>query len=56
MECRLAYHRIYKYTSIGRPLEPKYFSNKLVLILMPIAALLGAVTSWLDGGQAMQIR
>ena len=38
----MAYHRIYKYTSIGRPLEPAYPSNKVVLILMPLAAVLGA--------------
>ncbi len=51
----MANHRIYKYSSIGRPLEPDYPSNKVVLILMPLAALLGAVTTWLDGGQAMLI-
>ena len=51
----MAHHRIYKYTSIGRPLEPEYPTNKAVLILMPLAALLGAVTAWLAGGQAMQV-
>lgn len=50
----MAYHRIYKYTSIGRPLEPEYPTNKAVLILMPLAALLGAVTTALDGAQALQ--
>ncbi len=51
----MAHHRIYQYTSIGRPLEPEYPTNKAVLILMPVAALLGAVTAWLDGGQALQV-
>lgn len=51
----MAHHRIYKYTAIGRPLEPEYPANKAVLILLPLAALLGAVTAWLDGGQLLQI-
>ena len=51
----MAHHRIYKYTSIGRPLEPEYPTNKAVLILMPLAALLGAATSWFAGGQATQV-
>ena len=51
----MSYHRIYKYTSIGRPLEPAYWTNKAVLILMPLAALLGAVTAWLGDSQGMQI-
>jgi len=51
----MAHHRIYKYTSIGRPLELQYPTNKAVLILMPVAALLGAVTTWLAGGQLLQV-
>jgi len=51
----MANHRIYKYTSIGRPLDPSYPTNKAVLILMPLAALLGAVIAWFDGGQASQV-
>ena len=51
----MSYHRIYKYTSIGRPLEPAYWTNKAVLILIPLAALLGAVMAWLGDGQGMQI-
>ena len=51
----MAHHRIYKITSIGRPLEPKYTTNKAVLILMPLAALMGAVTAWFDGGEFLQI-
>ena len=45
----MAYHRIHKYTSIGRPLEPAYRSNKAVLILMPLGAVAGAVSAWMDG-------
>jgi hypothetical protein len=51
----MADHRIYKITSIGRPLEVEYPTNKAVLILMPLAALLGAVTTWIDGGPFLQI-
>jgi hypothetical protein len=45
----LAYHRLHKYTSIGRPLEPAYRSNKAVLILMPLGAVVGAISAWMDG-------
>ena len=40
-----SHHRIYDYTSIGRPLDPGWPSNKAVLILMPLAALAGLVIS-----------
>ena len=45
----MAYHRLHKYTSIGRPLEPAYRSNKAVLILMPLGAVVGAISAWMDG-------
>ena len=51
----MAYHRIYKYTSIGRPLEPAFPSNKAVLILMPLAAVLGAIAAWMDGQSGLQL-
>jgi hypothetical protein len=51
----LSYHRIYKYTSIGRPLDPKHPTNKAVLLLMPLAAVLGAVTAWTGGSPGGQI-
>ena len=51
----MAYHRIYKYTSIGRPLEPAYPSNKVVLILLPLGALLGVITAWMDGQSGVQL-
>jgi hypothetical protein len=44
----LSNYRIYQYTAIGRPLDPSYPSNRAVLILMPLAGLLGAVLAWAD--------
>lgn len=41
---------IYQYTSVGRPLDPAWPSNKAVLILLPLAAILGAALEWADGG------
>ena len=38
-------HRIYRVTSIGRPVEPKHATNKAILILMPVAALIAAVVN-----------
>jgi hypothetical protein len=51
----LAKHRIYQYTSIGRPLEPGYPTNRTVLILLPVAAVVGAVTAWMDGQAGLSI-
>jgi len=51
----LANHRIYQYTSIGRPLDPSFPSNKAVLILLPAAALLGSVFGWFNGGEGLDI-
>ncbi len=45
-----AHHGIYDYTSIGRPLDPAWPSNRAVLILMPLAALAGLVISLHKGG------
>jgi hypothetical protein len=50
----VAYHRIHKYTSIGRPLEPGYPSNKAVLLLMPVGAVIGAVSAWTGGASAVE--
>ncbi len=33
-------HPIYRVTSIGRPVDPKYPTNKAILLLMPVAALI----------------
>ena len=47
-------HRIYRVTSIGRPVEPKYPTNKAILLLMPVAALIAGVVALIqgDGGGA----
>jgi hypothetical protein len=42
----LASYRIYQYTSIGRPLDPAWPTNRAVLVLLPLAAVLGAVLAW----------
>jgi hypothetical protein len=49
MEEPRVHHRIYDYTSIGRPLDPTWPSNKAVLILVPLAAVVGFAHS-LGGG------
>lgn len=43
----MANHRIYQYTSLGRPLKPSVPPGKAVLYLLPVAALLGLVMGWL---------
>lgn len=48
-------HRLYRYTSIGRPMDPSLATNRAVLILTSLAALLGALAHWSDGiGAALQ--
>ena len=48
-------HRLYRYTSIGRPMDLSLASNRAVLTLTPLAALLGALAHWADGaGAALQ--
>ena len=51
----MAYHRIHKFTSIGRPLEPGFPSNKAVLVLMPVGAVFGALFSWMNGGAPVEM-
>lgn len=51
----MAKHRIYQLTSIGRPLDPKYPSNKAVLILLPLAALLGAALALMSGAAGLAV-
>lgn len=48
-------HRIYKYTSIGRTLDPAVPSNRAVLILLPLAAILGAAVTWSGGGDLSRV-
>lgn len=45
----MANHRIYQYTSIGRPVEPGVPSVRAVLVLLPLAAVLGLVLALVDG-------
>lgn len=45
----MAHFRIYQYTSIGRPLDPAWPTNKAVLVLLPLAAALGAALAWAGG-------
>lgn len=51
----MANHRMYRYTSIGRPLDPGFPTNKIVLFLLPIAALIGAAAGFSDGLPGMEI-
>ncbi len=51
----MGYQQIYKYTSIGRPLKPEDSTHKVVLFLLPLAALLGAVTAWRGGAAGIQV-
>jgi hypothetical protein len=50
----MAHHRLYQYTSIGRPLDPAYATNKAVLVLLPVAAVAGAIIAWLSGAGLLQ--
>ncbi len=43
--------RIYQYTSIARPVDPSYPTNRAVLILSPLAAAASAALHWLGIGQ-----
>jgi hypothetical protein len=43
-------HPLYRITHLGRPLEPRYATNRATLILMGIAFVAGAVQAWLTGG------
>lgn len=51
----MANYRIYQYTSIGRPLDPAWPTNKAVLVLLPVAAALGAGLAWAQGGGLPEI-
>ena len=48
-------YKMYRYTSIGRPLDPAYPSNKAVLIILPLAAILGALVTWKSGGAGLDL-
>ncbi len=40
-------HPIYQITSIGRPVEPQYPTNKAVIILLPVAGIVAALFAYL---------
>lgn len=53
----MSYHRMYKFTSIGRPVDPAYPTNKAILILMPLLGVLAGAWGLLQGqemGEALQ--
>lgn len=50
----MANNRLYQYTSIGRALDPAHPTNKAVLVLLPLAAVLGAAVGWHRHGGAWQ--
>lgn len=45
----MANHRMYQYTSIGRPIELSVTSVRVLMALMPVAAVLGAVLAISEG-------
>ena len=45
----MASFRLYQYTSIGRSLDPAWPSNRAVLVLLPLVAVLGAALAWIEG-------
>ncbi len=45
----MTHDRLYRVTSIGRPLDPSYRTNLAVLVLMPVAALVAAVAAAIRG-------
>jgi len=46
----MAQHRLYSITSIGRPLDPRYATNRAVQRLMPIAAVAAGAIAGVGGG------
>ncbi len=42
-------HRIYRITSIGRPLDPSYRTNRAVLLILPLAGLIGSAVAGARG-------
>lgn len=51
----MANHRIYQYTSLARPLDPSRPVAKIVLYLLPVAALLGAVMGFVRQGNLSDV-
>jgi len=44
------HHRIYDLTALGRPVDPAWPTNRLLLYLLPLLALFGTALAWNDGG------
>jgi hypothetical protein len=51
----MANHGIYQYTALARPLDPAVPTNRAVIILIPLAALLGGGIGWHRHGDALSI-
>lgn len=51
----MAYHRIYRYTSISRPLDREKAAGKALLFLVPLGAVLGAALAWRNGLPAVEV-
>ncbi len=45
----MPHHPLYRITHVGRPVEPKYPTNLAILVLMPLAGLVGALSQWYAG-------
>lgn len=45
----MTHDRLYRVTSIGRPLDPSYRTNLAVLVLMPVAAVVAALVAAIRG-------
>ena len=45
----MASHRIYQYSSIARPLLWDFPTNRAVLLLLPVAFVLGMAKAWFGG-------
>ncbi len=43
-------HRIYRYTAIARPVDPRFPTNKAVLLIVPVVAILTALLAMLGFG------
>ena len=46
---------IYQYSSIARPLDIAYPTNRAVVMLLPLAFLIGAAKGWIYGGDLVQV-
>ncbi len=46
---------IYRFTSIGRPLDPHYPTNRAVLLLLPAAAIVAGAVAFLQGDALLEV-